>query len=445
MVNDLSEHDWRRLAENIQRGTCVLLLGPAVAVDPSDPQHTPLTVLLARHLANELNENLIVDRDNLAHVSQLYTGPGRDRMDLELAVGDFYSRLGPITTPLHRQLAELPFTLCVNTTPDGFMARAFEEAGKKCRTEHYNFRRQRSAHLAESDSTHPIAYDLCGCLKEPDSLVLTESDLLDFLVTVISKTPPLPPFITSRFSDPTTSFLFVGFGFQNWYIRILLHILAQGHKTRSLALEDARFFQHPEQPQAMIFFEKQHLIAFKLLSWEGFVAELKQHQQDLIGRKALNTEPPSDAPLVFLCHSHEDRDAVMQLSQTLQNNGLRVWLDRQSLRGGDEWDRTIPTVLRKVDYVVVVQGRHLHQRVESYVYKEVRIALERQSRFASGYRFIIPVNLEPCIGLSECESLQTVDLSENGGIVELVKTILEDWEKRKRIRGRGENPEEVTP
>ena len=60
-------------------------------------------------------------------------------------------------------------------------------------------------------------------------------------------------------------------------------------------------------------------------------------------------------------------------------------LDRQSLRGGDRWPLLIPDVIeRQADYVVVLQTPQLLARVESFVYREIDEALDRQKKFARG-------------------------------------------------------------
>jgi hypothetical protein len=51
---------------------------------------------------------------------------------------------------------------------------------------------------------------------------------------VTRESPPPHPYVTSRFSDRDTSFLFIGFGFRHWYMRILLHVLKAGGTTRPL-------------------------------------------------------------------------------------------------------------------------------------------------------------------------------------------------------------------
>jgi hypothetical protein len=277
-----------------------------------------------------------------------------------------------------------------------------------------------------------VLFALYGSTDDLDSLVLTESNLLEFLVNVISKTPSLPSLLTSKFGDPDISFLFLGFGFHQWYVRILLHVLqAHGHRARSLALESAGFFTDPRHSETSVFFGREHLIAFRKLSWGGFVEQLRQNHKTLVGQGGVQeVEPPAEAPLLFLCHVHEDRNEVAQLADKLQAMGLRVWLDKQDLRGGDEWDRLISAVLTKVAYFVVVQSPRMQGRIESYVYKEMRIALERQQRFKPGFRFIVPACLEPCANLDELKHIQATDISAPGGLESLVDSIKDDWRQR---------------
>jgi hypothetical protein len=420
-LTTLTEEDWRKLAATIQSGDCVLLLGPAVAVDPSDPSHTPLTTLLARALAEKLGTRAPIDRDDLAHVAQLYRAD-HDRMDLHLAVESFYKAYEGLTTPLHRELAELPFKLCINTTHDSFMATAFEQAQvKKLPTiEYYDFREVHKIHLEESDEMHPIVFGLYGSLKKHGSLVLTESELLEFIINVSKNRPPLPSYITARFKNRATSFLFLGFGFEHWHVRVLLHVLESERiqrDTHSLALEESAFFSHEE-----------HRIDFKLLSWEAFVTELKGHHDRLVGRSESGAQ---GTPTVFLCHSHADRAVVLKLKEQLEAMGISIWLDRQNLRGGEDWDRKIESALeREVDYVVVVQSCQMEARVESYVYKEVRVALERLKKVWGDFLFVIPVTIERCKGLPELGHLHTIDASTSEGAKQLGDTILADWARR---------------
>jgi hypothetical protein len=338
---------------------------------------------------------------------------------------------------LHTQLAALPFSLCVNTGFDTFLWNALTAAGKAPADDYYHFQQTRLSTLAEASAARPVIYNLYGSLQESDSLVLTENDLLDFLVNVIKGTPPLLPFVTSRFSDPKTSFLFIGFGFDRWYVRILLHVLkAYGHRSRSLALEDKAFFARLDEPETAVFFERAHFIEFKHLSWQRFAEELQQRYAGFVGNVSWSASMvPADAPRVFLCHNSPDRDAVTQLGQQLQTLGVQIWLDKQDLRGGDNWERLIPHVIQKqVDYVVVLQSPNMVGKVESYFFKEIREAIDRQKGLAEGFRFVIPTQLTPCRPLDMLANFHCLEpaLTMSDGVRKLAETVKEDWERRRR-------------
>ena len=302
-MTTLTERDWRRLIEAIRRKRCVLLTGPDVGFDSEDPKMVPLTSKLACRLAELLSpDGRPAQNDDLARVAQtLYNVSGTDRYDLEIEVEEFFKPFALRTTALHRNLAALPFTLCLTTTPDPFLFNAFRETqGKSPIHEFYHYRKNRAIQLSEATENRPIIYNLFGDLHAIDSLVLTETDLLEFLVNIVKAAPALPAFILSQLADNMTSFLFLGFGFQRWYARVLLHVLrTYGHRNRSLALEGASFFEHPERAHTVLFFEQEHKIEFRQHSWLEFAMDLRQRYESQAPSKS-EPDLPEDAPRVFL-------------------------------------------------------------------------------------------------------------------------------------------------
>jgi len=449
----LEETDWRVLLKSIRQGKCILLLGPGVAANPADPEGDPLPVQLAQQLAGELRnagkgDQLLAGGD-LAHVAQTYgRAMPKRRPGLEIATEDFYTRYRDQTTQLHLNLATLPFTLCISTTPEQFLLNAFiQTPEKKPIYDFYHFQpdpkrpqRPPSAPPTTNPEKHPLIYDLYGSLDEPDSLVLTENDLLDFLVSVTGRTPGLHPYVTGQFSNPTVSFLFLGFGFRHWYIRILLHALkAGGHESPSLALEDAAFFTVPENQQTSLFFQSGHAIEFRQFPTD-FANELRRRfEQQTAQTMRLTTiiaQLPTDSPTAFLCHENRDKSAAEALTEELQKRGIKIWLDNQSLRGGDNWAKLIPHVIEKqTDYVVVLQSPRMFDKPESYFKREIHYALERQIGFGD-LRFTIPVLLEPHpdLPLRDFAKLHCIDLTRAGGVNALAETIQEDWQKRRAMK-----------
>lgn len=426
----LNEQDWDRLLESLNRGNCVLLCGP----DLSGPEGIPadnrsLTSVLAMKIAESLPVDMKPVSNDLAHVAQIRYNRDGDRSDIEIEVKRFYKPLEGLTSTFYQDLASLPFAAYLTTIPGHFLSNAFS-VDRPPQLDFYHFRKFRPAKVFEKHS--PIVYHLYGDITAIDSLVLTETELLEFLVNIVRGAPPLPPFIAAQLAHPQTSFLFLGFGFQRWYTRVLLHALqTYNHRNRSMAVEAATFFNHPDSRHTALFFEKEHKIEFRQHSWAEFAAELRRRYEQQ-GPSAKQQELPPDAPKVFLCYDSRDREHVKDIEAHLQADGVATWRDQQDLRGGDEWDRRIEQVLEKqVDYVLVLQTPNMLARAESYIHKEIKVALERQDRFDEGDRFLIPAILQGEAGLERLGRLQYIDLTVNDGLKRLAKEILEDWHKRR--------------
>jgi len=443
-MDGLHEKEWRRLVETIRRGNCVLVLGPDVAVEPSGSNLTPLAASLARRLLEPLSLSKPAGESNdLAFAAQMVVNrPNYDRFDLELEVSSFYEPYSEQTTDFHRDLAALPFTLCLTTTPDRFLANALREpaCGKSPMVAYYNFVDPgRCPELAEPTRDRPIVYELFGDLDDLRSLVISETDLLDFLVNVVRASSGLPSYVASQLAAMQTSFLFIGFGFQHWYTRILLHVLkVLGHRSRSVALEETRFFADTELASTAIFFEQNCSIVFCQHPWSQFAAELRSRYEAVEAQLLTHgsSVPPPGAPKLFLCHDSQDRDPVSELENRLHELGVDTWRDQQDLRGGEEWDWQIRHVIQKqVDYVLVLQTPNMQSRPESYLHREIAEGLERQKGFDTGQLFMIPAMLQSCTGLARLEHLHRRDLASGAGVQRLVEEILADWQQRvERLR-----------
>jgi hypothetical protein len=137
-----------------------------------------------------------------------------------------------------------------------------------------------------------------------------------------------------------------------------------------------------------------------------------------------------NAPQVFICHVNEDKEYAANLYNKFEGAGLKPWLDKENLRGGDHWDKHIRRTIKKVDYFIVLQSNALAKKQIGYVNREINIALDRQEEFRRNIRFIIPVEIEECQRLEELEHLQAIDLTEEGNVMKLISIIKRDFEKR---------------
>lgn len=440
------------LIGKIRAGECVLVLGPRVTVPALDDSggETPLDEYIAAKLLEETSPEASAGDDPGRATSAppglraaiLWYEQRYGAAALRGLVQQVVEELDGQTTDLHRDLAALPFRLVLQATPDTMMAQAFRAAGKTAVVQAcYNHCRDRASELRLSLPTpdQPIVYSLFGRHDQPESMVLTDKNLLDYLVRVTKESPPLPDSVRATLRAPSTLFLFIGFGFTNWWLRLLLKVLdITGVENRglSLALEDSSSLATAAGDNQG-FFESAG-IYIQAGDWKALARDLAAQHREAVERHDARPAPPpatpvARRPLVFLSYASEDADAVTELGRSLEDHGIAVWRDQQNLRGGEQWEATIEEFIRRVDYFVFVQTENMDQRDdrrEDGVYnRELKLALKRALDKRFGTVFVIHVAIGRCRTRPEPElsSMHRLQIDDVRRVEALAAAILESF------------------
>jgi hypothetical protein len=125
---------------------------------------------------------------------------------------------------------------------------------------------------------------------------------------------------------------------------------------------------------------------------------------------------------VFLCYAHNDRETVHNLYRRLTENGVRAWLDSQSLQPGQNWQREIRKAILNSDVVLVCLSQKFNEQ-HGYRHEELKLALEKANLLEAGEIFIIPVRLEKCDMPELLSHLHRVDVFETGGYKKLLRAL----------------------
>lgn len=429
LINEWDDENFDTLIYSICQKDCILMLGPDVETELVNEQPRALTELLAEQLASKLEESVKnqINSSDLAQVAQYYCAD-KGRLDLEKKVSDFYKERKTLTNTFHENLAALDFYLIITTTPASMLYEALQQNKKMPLTDYYNFKGAKPQNVIQGTVETPLLYNLYGSVENPKSLLLTENDLLDFLVALISKKAPLPDNILSEFRNESKSFLFLGFGFRHWYLRILLHALLQGdHKkgSHSFALEQLTAGSTPDIERNAFYFMKSdyqiHIFKGNLCD---FVTRLREKYDLECKQGSIETNP--NAPEVFICHTNEDSEDAISLYSILKEAGIKPWIDKENLRGGDKWDSKIQDTINKVNYFVVLNSKTLEKKRIAYVNREIDVALDRQKDFR-GIPFIIPVKIDDNPIIKEFSAIQAIDLTDKNNMKELITLIRRDF------------------
>jgi hypothetical protein len=434
----MHRRDWDTLIWTLQRQNCILFLGPELCGSPGGAE-TVSSASLLRTLTAELGAQLVTlpaADAPLAEVAQRFTAEYSGQ-DVRREVAGFYRQHEGAISPLLVTLATLPFYAVITSCHDSLIATAFRANGKAPRVERYDFRGGRASNIEMGTPTEPLVYHLYGSPAVPQSLVLTEYDLLDFLVSVISKNPPLPQSITAELQKPGKSLLFVGFGVKHWYLRILLHVLrATQADSRSFALEAFDDGLMGSSFERMVFFYK---IGYKIEIFnvlvEDFVRQLAIRYEEVGAQTTPDDRAAAirSAPArVFISYVREDREVVESVCAGLREAGFDIWMDT-SLEPGVHWDASIEEQLIASDLFLVFVSEALLNKPFSYVNKEIDLALERQRYARHGTKFVVPIQLGDAPIHPRLRELQVERLADPGNVSQLVSLMRREYQRRLRV------------
>jgi TIR domain-containing protein/SIR2-like protein len=377
---------------SLRHGQSLLVLGSEVPAEPVGPLAGPggdrsllIPEALTARLTRELEEDeRRVSGQTLAAVAQQYEdAEGFGASALRAAAEKFYKSVDHRPSEVHRALAALPFSLILTTAQDALLVEALKDAKKNPLTQRYHMRGDKRANpefaLPNSPQT-PLVYHLFGQAQDPGSLVLSENDLLDFLIAILSERPPLPNSLVRALKRPGQSFLFVGFGIKQWYLRLLLKILIRTlelHRTASaIATEPLRGLSDTDREQTILFYQRGNRIELEDQDISVFLAELSGRLEAEGGFAGLAT-PMGPRPRVMISYAREDEDLAARVYQSLQAAQFEPWLDKECLEGGDGWDARIKEELETTDFTLVLYTPIFCRKTDSYVNKEVALARER--------------------------------------------------------------------
>lgn len=184
---------------------------------------------LAGKIANEF-EYPFDDTSNLAKVAQFAAIKKRDSFRVRKFVADYIKnkKLPDFNNPSepHRILAELDLPIYITTNYDHSMYEALKSDGKKPVIEFCRWN-----DLAENQGK-PLVYHIHGEIDNPQSMVLTEDDYLNFILKLYVDIDKLFP-AEIKLAFVSSSIIFIGYSLSDWNLRIILRKIADSMRSAS--------------------------------------------------------------------------------------------------------------------------------------------------------------------------------------------------------------------
>jgi len=126
--------------------------------------------------------------------------------------------------------------------------------------------------------------------------------------------------------------------------------------------------------------------------------------------------------VVFVSYATEDTAAVLELVGGLEKAGIRVWLDRKDLLGGQEWGQEIELAIESSSLFIFCLS-HSSCSKTGFVQHEIRYAYEQAKLRPESQVYIIPVRLEECSPPRALRHLQYIDMFDPSGLSRLIFSV----------------------
>jgi len=445
----MKERHWISLIASIRHGQSILFLGPEIPVTNSviaNSEENPVSFCdaLTTELATELeDDNRRVTGKTLAAVAQQYEdAESFGAYALRAASERFYKSPQFEPSEIHKAIAAFPFRVIITTCHDELLIQALKEAGKDPVVYRYNMRgdnRDNPEIVIPDSPLSPVVFHLFGDAQQPGSLVLSENDLLDFLIAIVSERPSLPYSLVSSLKKAGQSFLFIGFGIKNWYLRVLLKVLVRSLELNrsgaSIITESLRELSQQDREQTVMFYQRGTRIEVEDTEIDYFLTELTK-RLDAEGGICDASTPVGPRPRVFISYASEDHELSARIYNELQQSGFEPWFDKDALTGGTLWDENIQDELNSTDFTLVLYSPALCGKTDSYVNKEINLARQRALNIRGS--FLIPLRtaeLSDDQRIRELHDYQEMPLRVDNfdeDLAKVISTMRRDYQRRLR-------------
>lgn len=416
----LQERDWRNLLREIHSGQVIPVIGPGmVSVDAESSGNcseqnagpVPLHEILAPRLAQALDLDEPDRFRGYNEVAREFLLRGGQRKELYLTLGEILDQQTFQPAQSLVNLASiLDFNLFVAGTPDPLTALAVRQARPAFSMERGVIRFhpagnpnrsydaplsgniQSPCDLPETFSG-PLVYHILGDYNTLPDFALWEEDYMEFICGLIESRDTLENLfrvISNR------NLLLLGATSEDWIVRFFLRA-ARGQRLSDIKRQDYLADTAGNLGEPMIFFFDKAVRSTRIINGNTlqFVDELHARWREQYGTAAdENTflqRQPDEMPRgsVFISYSRDDLPRAVQVAQALASAGVPVWLDKQRLQPGENFERSLEhTIKDAASFFVSLISSATEANANRYVHQERKWAAQKH---VDGFVFYIPL------------------------------------------------------
>jgi hypothetical protein len=343
----MKEATLQRIVNRINEGKCLVILGPQLL----SADGTGINALLNKYLI-----------DNLGDRVRYYGEEGFLSFDektrnlrIQDPIEDFFKNLQP--NDIYRKLAEIPFSMVINTSPDITLNKAFEEKGIAF---DYDFYHKGKAPQEPLRTNTTFIYNIFGDYREIDSMILTFKDLYQYLFSIMGDNGLK---IKARLRE-TQAVLFFGFSFDKWYFQLLLMLMEVEDKllnSHDITQQNIKNFYHEEFD--VEFFDDN--------TAAQIIEEIYQAKTGGQIQAPVTSEEPLFELYVSYAWGGASEEMVEKLESTLQTNRIHLIRDKRDLSYKELISKFMDRIGEAKGIVVVISDKYLKSAYCMYELTEI--------------------------------------------------------------------------
>lgn len=324
------QREWERyqmleILDALEDKKCVLILGNYAFSRPQPTAEQPdaevfLPDLLLQEQHKWTGKNTSASSDDFYTSAQLLVNqPGGQRMFRQLTKIQLHN-LREKQLNRFKKISEIPFDLILSTYPFSLLHDIFEANRINHQFAYYSYL-QESGPLAPFSEDRPLVYNLFGSEKNKESMVISLDRLYQFFFGILG-VHQLPKLIQDKVRQ-ASHLVFLGFSFDDWYMKLLLRVLKVHEKETSYAHSHHSF---GVDRQNRTFFESNFKMMFFDKEIDDFTSTLHQlcAEEGLLRISAETAIVSVYDELQNKVEQHQFEEVLHTLDDLLIDNGQKV-------------------------------------------------------------------------------------------------------------------------
>lgn len=391
---------WETLLASIARGRVIPILGPALSVVEFDGRPLTFDQFIAVELAKRLA--LVVE--------DTPTGPSLDAVVSAYLrrngqLDDLYPKISAIVAgrsfeppEAMLKLAEIGhLQLFVTTAVNSLMEAALNKARGEPLADSIGYvpSDMPDCDLRQSlrQLSRPTVFHLLGKVSALPEYVISDDDLLEYLVALQSDRQPV-----NLIDELNSHYLLVlGGNYSDWLFRLLLRLAKRqrlSEPRRPMGDREILADERSRTDPTLVGFLTNFSPQTKVFNGGApeFIDELHRRWSERAGTLP---SPSVDRRTVFISYAHEDARAARAVKAGLEAVGFRTWLDENEMVGGQEFLVRITNEINKCGVFLPLISHHTETDLkDAFFRREWFLAGERDTMNADRVQFIVPIVID---------------------------------------------------